>query len=467
MTPRRAAWLATAALAGIAAGPASAQALSADEAAALRAQVASLKAQLAAMEQRLDQVTGVTPATAAPPAPPIIALPVTGPATATAKPATSIAWKGSPQFSSDGMSFKVKGRIQADAGYVSTAGTGDRGLGFSTEMRRIRLGGEGAMTGGFAYKLELELSDNAVDLVDTFVTWSNSRWLVTAGNHNSFQSLDELVGDTTGSTMERAAFTDAFGFERRMGLSAQYRRGPWLAQAGVFSDDIGALSNDNDGPQGGDENNSFSLDQRLVFAPKVGDVQLHIGGSYHWRNLKRVADTPSLYRQRPYLHSSNTRILSTPSMDVDREIHYGVEAAAVAGPWHMASEAHWLRASRPGLADPTFFGAYGEIGYFLTGESRAYGDGIFGRTRPRKRLGEGGVGALQANLRYDYLDLNDGPVRGGRQRGVIGAFIWTPIDYLRVNLNYAVMDYDGASVLSRGRDRYRIQVAGARIELDF
>ena len=118
---------------------------------------------------------------------------------------------------------------------------------------------------GVGYKLELELADNAVDLVDTFVTYKTGPWLLALGNQNQFQSLDELTGDTSGSFMERAAFTDAFNFERRLGLSAQYEKGAWVLQAGLFADDITALSNSSDGPAGGDENNSHGLDGRVVW----------------------------------------------------------------------------------------------------------------------------------------------------------------------------------------------------------
>ncbi len=422
------------------------------EAEALREEVRGLRARLAAIEARLG--AGDAPAT-----PPAGKKP--------AASATEIGWKGSPQFSSEDRSFKVKGRIQADMGYVSSPkGLRDRGLGFSTEMRRIRLGGEGKLGGGFGYKLELELSDNAVDLVDTFVTWEKGRWQVAVGNQNQFQSLDELTGDTSGSVMERAAFTDAFAFERRLGIAVQYRGRDLLLQAGLFSDDIDALSNASDGPEGGDENDSFSIHGRAVYAPKLGTTQLHIGASGHLRELNRLAELPTRYRQRPYLHSSNSRLLATPNIAVDRELHYGLELAAIQGRWHAVAETHWLDAIGPG---PTrrFFGGYAEVGYFLTNDSRPYRGGIFGAAKPSSPLGKGGIGALQLNLRYDYLDLNSGTLRGGRQNGWFAGLVWSPIEYLRFNINYGYLDYAGAAIPADGRRDYGLHVTGARMELDF
>lgn len=451
----------SAAFAALGCGQAQAQVLAPDDAAALRAQVALLKAQLTALEKRLDEASATAPAAAPAPAPPIVTLPPSA-------PATTIAWKGSPQFASAGRSFKAKGRFQADVGYVSHPdGLDDEGLGFLSEARRIRLGGEGGLGAGVGYKLELELSDNAVDLVDAFVTYQAGKWLLTAGNQNQFQALDEVIGDTSGSFMERAAFTDAFNFERRLGLSAQRPAGDWLFQTGVFTDDPTALSNASDGPAGGDENNSYSLAGRVVYAPVIDDLQLHFAASAHYRDQKRVADATVRYRQRPYLHASNTRLIGAPPLNVEHETNYGLEVAAADGPWHAIAEGGWLRSDLRAGPSPTFFGGYAEVGYYLTGEHRPYKDGAFGRAVPKKDIASGGTGAVQINLRYDYLDLNDAGVRGGTQNAYLAALIWTPIDNLRVNLNTGLIRYDGAPALIRGRDGYRVYVSGARLELDF
>ena len=434
-----------------------AQGIPAEEAALLREEVALLKARIGQLEQRLAASGGDPP-----PAPPLAAAPA-------AKAELQAEWRGSPRLTQGSRAFKVKGRIQADANYVAApAGLNDHGLGFSAEFRRIRLGGEGKLGGGFGYKLELELSDNTVDLVDSYLTYERGPWLLTLGNQNPFQSLDELTGDTSGSFMERAAFTDAFNFERRLGLSAQYRTGPLLAQIGVFSDDAGSLANSSDGPAGGDENNSFSIDGRVVFAPRLGDAQLHFGGSAHWRELGRLADAPQRYRQRPYVHSANTRLIGTPGLAVLRERSYGIEFGAVRGPWHAAAEGHWLQADRLGAAPARLRGGYAEVGYFLTrDDSRPYDRGIFGVAAPKHPLGGGGIGSVQLNVRYDFLDLNSGDIRGGTQDAYLAALVWTPIQYVRFNFNYGYVRYTGAAPLADGRKDYGLQVFGSRFEVDF
>ena len=92
-----------------------AQAMSADEAAALRAELDALKAKVQTLEARLDAAT--TPSAPAPA--PVIAAPAPAAPSVTAKPATEIAWKGAPELkTADGWSFKPRGRLQVDVASI-------------------------------------------------------------------------------------------------------------------------------------------------------------------------------------------------------------------------------------------------------------------------------------------------------------------------------------------------------------
>lgn len=469
MTTRRMAALLTGAslLLALPAG-ASAQSLTADEAATLREEVARLKAALARVEDRLatDKVAknedGAVAAAASAPAT------QSQPTKAAAlNKGTEVEWKGAPELASEGRSFKPKGRIQMDAGYVGGSGAkNDPGLGYSAEFRRLRLGAEGQFNKKLSYKMELEFADNELELMDAFINYKNGGWTVTVGNQNQFQSLDELTGDTSGTFMERAAFTDAFNFERRLGISTQYRLDALTLQAGIFADDVDALAG-KDGIEG-DENNSFGLDGRVVYAPKLNDTQLHLAASGHWRKLNRVSGVPLRYRQRPFLHGTDSRVLATPSLSVGREVNYGLEAAAVHGPWHFASEAHWMRPDLLTGPTPTLFGSYAEVGYFLTkGDSRPYSNTAFGAANPKNPIDKGGIGAVQLNLRYDYLDLNTGDFLGGKQNAYLASVVWTPLRYLRLNLNYGYLEYDDAALVLGGRRNYGLHMLATRMELDF
>lgn len=373
-------------------------------------------------------------------------------------------WKGAPQLTGEGgWSFKPRGRIQYDFGQVGSPGNYENaGLGFSNEVRRARLGVEGGMPGGFGYKLEMDFAGGEAEFADAYISKTVGDFEIIVGQHNNFQSLEELTSSLHTSFIERAAFTDAFNFERRVGVSAQWQKGSLLAQAGVFTDSIADLNSV------GDDNNSYGFDGRLVFMPKMGANQLHLAGSIHSRNLKD-AGTSVRYRQRPAIHTTDVRFIDTGNIAGARqETGYGLEAAGIFGPLYVASEAYWQKLKRDAFADPTFFGAYFDAGYFFTGETRGYKNGKFDRVKVKNPVGKGGWGSLGANVRWDYLDLGDGNIAGGKQNALQASLNWKPVDYVLFGLNYAHVKYDNAAlVLPNGNRDYSVDVVGVRSQVDF
>lgn len=435
-----------------------AQAMSAGEAADLRAQIEALKTQVQTLEARLDAATG-QPA-AAPVVAPAPAAPA--PAPAAAKPATEIVWKGAPEIrTADGWSFKPRGRMQVDVGGIDapTGVTNARG-GVGTEFRRIYLGFDGKIPGGVSYRVEADVANSGVELADVYLTYGPGPFSVTAGQIKPFWSLDELTSDLFTSFTERASFTQAFNFKRRVGLSGQYKGKAVLLQGGVFSDNANDLLSDS--------NNSFSIDGRAVWMPKFGDTQVHLAGSAHWRKLN---DGPSgvRYAARPFVHTTDARLVDTGVFTVTNERGLGVEGALINGPFHVASEGYWQKASRPGFANPTFFGGYAEVGYVLTkGDSRGYKDGAFDRLSPKRSIADGGPGAIEINARYDHLDLTDAGIVGGRQRTVGVSLVWAPIPYTRLTANYGHLMYDNAAIGAADGDRnYSADAFGLRTQVDF
>lgn len=360
------------------------------------------------------------------------------------------------------------GRLQYDLGHVGNPG-GVAGLGFGREVRRARLGLEGKAPGGLGFKIEADFAGGEFELTDAYLTYKPSKSLrFVAGQHNNFQSLEELTSSRFISFLERAAFTDAFNFERRVGLSGTWSKRDILASAGVFTGNIETIGSFAEAA-GLEGSPAASVDARLVYAPKSGGRQLHFGGTAHRRDAGG-GDMSVRYRQRAFVHVKEARFLATPALTVEAQSNYGLEAAAIDGPLHLAGEVHWLRPDRTGAAaTPTFFGGYAEIGYHLTGETRGYKAGRWDRTAVLRPLGKaGGLGALQVNLRYDHLDLSSAGIVGGRQGGYQASLLWIPRDNIRFLLNYARLRYRDATIPTASGDRdYGVNVVGARAQVDF
>ena len=423
-----------------------------EELAAMRAEMAAMAQRIQVLEGELEEaestIEAVAVKAATPPPPPPPA----------PESDTKVEWKGAPKISGKGgWTFKPRGRANLDAGFVSAPDSTGRNDGFGSEARRIRLGVQGDMPGGFGYKVEVDFAGDEVALTDATVTYKDGPVKLTVGQHNNFQSLEELSSSLNTSFIERAAFTDAFGFQRRVGASAEYKAGDVIVQAGLFT------SNSADLPE-----KNWSADGRIVFAPKLGDTQVHLGGSVHYRGLENGSTVR--YRQRPLVHFTSERFINTGSFSAESEFGLGLEAALIQGPFHASAEAYWQNVDRgPALMDPTFFGTSIEAGVFLTGgDTRGYKGGKFDRVKPAKPVGEGGMGAFQINARYDHLDLNDAGIIGGTQDSYQASLIWTTTDYTRILLNYARLNYnDAVHPLAGGGTSYGVDAFGVRAQIDF
>ncbi|AKH41446.1 phosphate-selective porin OprO/OprP [Altererythrobacter atlanticus] len=366
--------------------------------------------------------------------------------------------EGAPRIGDKkGWSIKPRGRIQVDLGKIDAPESLDLAEDYNSEFRRARLGVDATAPGGFAFRFEMDFSEHEDQIMDAYASYKNGPLLITAGQHNTVQTLEELTSSLSISFAERSAFTDAFQFQRRIGVSGQYVAQDILVQAGIFTDNIEDL---------GDRNRS--ADVRIAAMPRLGDVQLHFGGSVHYAWYEDGTDLR--YSARPQVHSARNKLVDTARFSAESELGTGLEFAAIRGPVHVTGEVYRQHVDRgPGMADPTFYGAYAEIGLFLTpGDSRPYSKGSFDRIRPVRPVTQGGPGAWQVNLRYDHLDLSDGDISGGRQSSYRASLIWTPSAQTRLMVDYGRQKYSGAILAEPDGNRaYNVDSLVMRAQLDF
>lgn len=488
----------------------------------LRAEVAALKEQLAAISARLDSA-----ATAPVAAPAAVAAPVSE-----KKGGPEIKFKGAPEISTaDGWTFKPRGRIHFDAGSVSTPGAlnNTRNLGFNSRVRRVRLGAEGNMPGGFGYKVEVDFANSAVSFGEAFLTYTpgKSPLTIKLGNFDTLSGLEQISSSNNSSFIERAAFNDAFLNSRRLGASVA-----WLDKSKDLRVE-GALFTAHSIDSSFD-NNGWIGAARLVYAPKAFGGQLHLGAGYQYRSFASNAggvtstgtNMPSTnqlarYRARPNTQLTDVRFIDTGSFAAKSDQILGLELAGIFDSLYFSGEAQWLKASGYDAGDlatgldvfsggnlavtptsnPSYFGAYGELGYFLTGETRGYkhGEGVWNRTKVKNPVSSGGSGAFQIAGRIDYVDLDDAALkngvtnnftsgvtslaalnarlsRGGTQTSYLVALNWYPIDYVRFMLNYSHADISGGplaalvdptSLAPVDERSYGVDVFQARMQVEF
>jgi phosphate-selective porin OprO and OprP len=468
----------------------------------LSAKAAFLEAQVEALQEQLNeiktQLTRVTPS-----------------------------WKGAPQIADadTGWSFKPRGRIQYDTAFITNPNEAivTRNLGFNTRVRRVRLGAEGTIPGGFGYKFEMDFANSAIGFGDVILTYApkNKPWSIILGNHETHDGLEQITSSRFISFLERAQMNDAFVNTRRLGLSVglQDKANILRFAAGLFAGHT---------IDGGFDNDGWIGAARATYSPQALGGTVHLGANFQHRHfqsnngaaLSNSINAPSTnqqarYRARPFLQTTDIRFVDTGNFAARSDNIVGVELAGIFGPIHAAGEAQWTKVSAysagdtaTGLdafptatflvpsGDPSFFSWYAEAGYFLSGETRGYKSGLWDRTKVLKPSSKGGSGAFQVNARFDYLDLNSSRLqqgftnnfttggfaasnnlaRGGTQTGYLASLIWIPEDYVRFLLQFAHTEVQGgpfaatvepASTEPLDERSYGVDSVALRAQVDF
>lgn len=315
------------------------------------------------------------------------------------------------------------------------------------------------MPGGFGYRVEINVADSNVAINDLYLTYKAGKDVtLVLGNQKPNWGLEEITSDLFTSMMERASYGQAFGFERRVGFNAQYAGKTLVLQGGVFADDPSSLGSDN--------NKSWSIDGRVVAMPRLAGGTLHLGASAHLRTLNDSITTVT-YQARPFVHTTDLRFSKAGVANATSELGLGLEAAFIKGRFHATAESFWQTVRRAGFGNPTFNGGYAEVGYLLTDDVTAYKAGVYDRIKPGNGFDKGGLGAIQVNARYDWLDLRDAGILGGREQTAGVSAIWMPTDYVRFILNYGHVWVSDSPVLANGDDTYGVDAVGMRAQFDF
>ena len=428
---------------------------SAQSTAELRRQIEALKQQVQALEARVEETdrrveeaeVGVETALE----------------TADAQPQWD--WGPSPTFRTrDGrFSAHIRGRIQTDFAYIN--GNSNSNETFNAEFRRARLGIEGVAWTDWEYKLEIDFAGNEVDITDGYLAYGGvlEPAAIVVGQFKTPNSLEEQTSSRYLTFLERAAFTDAFNLNRRLGVGGFVNGDNWHVATGVFWQNTGVGDVTGDGPD------AFgAVAVRGHYAVPLGedDNWLHLGTSIRYRNCSNdIGDEDACgngqvrYRQRPFFHATSIRHINTGTIEgVDSDFFWGPELALVYGPFSVQSEAGFLWGSRDENVGGTpaggnfgpLWGTYAEVSYFLTGDRRNYdeGDGDFGRVKVNNPLFDGGWGAWQVAGRWDYLSLEDveNGIEGGEQWSLIGALNWYPNNHVRFMLDAAYTKVTGGSL---------------------
>lgn len=340
-------------------------------------------------------------------------------------------------FAQDDFTIKLGGRLHVD---YATGDADNADFDFnSTSLRRARLKGHGQFGKGLKYKIETTFDEGGdVNLEDAYLQWTpnGSAFSFKAGHFKTQNSLEEAASSLDVALIERAAFTDAFQLDRRVGFEISTKSDNYLLQVGVFGENLEEITNNAAGNEGmafaGRAAYKFDLDNASL--PEGSLV--HVGGSFRYRDQNDASDLR--YRQRPFVESTS-RIISTGRI-ADSDTFFGGELAGLFGPaWAQAEyavvNANCAEGSAVCTEDPSF-NAFSIGGGYFFGGHRNYKIGKFKRPTIDNPVTEGGWGALSVNARYDTLDLTDEGIEGGELDTFAVGVSWWLHKQTRIQLNY-------------------------------
>lgn len=331
---------------------------------------------------------------------------------------------GAPKHKdANGNTLKIRGRIYWDLANLNETKTSGTNLDINTnEFRAARIGVEGQYN-KFKYVGEIDFAGNKTTFKDVNITYKGPV-NIKVGQMKTTNSMEEQTSSRHTSFIERGMVTDAFGLDRRIGVTVSKGGKNYSAAAGVFGNSI-------NGAQDGASSNTV-VSARGTYAPILEDGRvLHIGASL--RHTDKATGAPKR-SARWGSHLAKEKI--KPNIGGDATL-FGVEAAAIMGPFHAHAE---YMTEDGDLGDA--HGGFVQAGFFITGETRKYkaSAGKFDRTKPNKPLSKGGIGGFEAVARYDTLDATG--ANDEQADAYTVGLTWYPESHLRVKLNYTDSNAD-------------------------
>jgi phosphate-selective porin OprO/OprP len=341
------------------------------------------------------------------------------------------------------VSGKIGFRLAVDAaGYVAADGLDNIDEDIDTRRSFLNLSGDFFLFYPASFRLEFGVITGDFFLRQSWFQW---RQLPYVGNLRFGQFTGPLTLEGLGSGddtmfMETASPVQAFSSGIKAGIqvfdNALDERLTWAI--GWFAD-----AEDSDI---GDSSDSFArFIGRVTWLARDPRLQsdsedrqlLHLGmsSSYTFSAQESVR-----YRARPESFLA-PHLVDTGELDADSSWVVGTEAVWVNGPLSVQSEVLYSLVDDE-LGDRNFWGAYGYVSWALTGESRAdtykRERGLLRRIEPARPLSfhEKRWGALELAARYSFIDLKDGPIRGGRMHMLSNGLNWYWNRYIRWQLNY-------------------------------
>ena len=345
----------------------------------------------------------------------------------------------------DGSHFKFGGRIQTDYNF-SDGVFNQKGGGNSSEgeLRRVRLGVEGAYKHDWKYKLTVDINDqdDEASVDEGYIQYVGFKpFAVTVGKAKEPFSLERQTSSKWISTIERNMIINSVS-----GLAAGQPDFAGIMLSGYHQDWYhlnwaGGIFDDGHEDANGDD--SYAFTGRITVAPQFNDHLVHLGLAYSRRDLE---GKPNTIASRLGIHTA-ARVTLGSSEGVDDVDQIGVEAAyqykafSVQGEYYDFSMdgAEDLNNLGTSYNDLDLDGYYVQAAYTLTGEPRTYKfkGAKFDRIKP-----QGKYGAWELVARFETMEVDDNQFDDIEADKYTLGVNWYFNDHVKLMANYINAELD-------------------------
>lgn len=377
------------------------------------------------------------------------------------------------------LTANIGGKLVVDTGNIDADEELDRGFpdleGYKTDFRLLTVSGSGSLYKFLEYQFEVDFA-NIRDIRDNWIRFKKIPYLgyLQTGHLKEPFSLEREASINHRPFIEFSMASQALGTGRNMGVmlfnTALDDRLAWKV-GGYFN--TGSFSDVGNPQDRISEANGWDITGRLTGLPwssKDGRRLLHLGLSYSYRSRDADVDDPDnqiRFSAQPETRLTDERLVDTGRFFSDGMNVINPEFGMVSGPFSLQGE--YFHSFVDFTKDLQFLGFYLYGTYTITGEHRRYNPirSVFTGIRPHHDFqpSKGKWGAWEVATRLSYLDLNDGPIRGGEELNFTAGLNW----YLRPNLRVMV-NYVRANIKDREDPRVDDGVANiimSRVHLFF
>ena len=286
--------------------------------------------------------------------------------------------------------FQMGGRAQFDfVNYSEDAGVDESDDG--TDVRRARIYVKGNVGSDWKYKVQYDFAGDG-EMKDMYIKYTGSEagniWI---GQSSPAMFLDSYTSSKWTTFIERGV-VNSFAADRELGLGFQRAGDNYSFYTSVTGDN---MKRDEEG------DDSASYAARLTISPlhESGSV-VHLGFTAAYEDLNEASKG---FGARPGSNvDGGIKLVKSSVASADGRSSYGVELAMVAGSFSAQAEHVIVEVDAHQLADEEYSASYGQVSFFITGESRSYyvDGGIFDAPNSMKN-------SWEVAARYEEMDLSD------------------------------------------------------------